>query len=44
MNRFAILAAALMAIPTMATAQEKTDKPESVKPFRSYYDKDGDVR
>ena len=27
MNRFAILAAALMAIPTMATAQEKTDKP-----------------
>ena len=24
--------------------EEKSDKPEPVKPFRSYYDKDGDAR
>ena len=27
-----------------AALEEKTDKPEPVKPFRSYYDKDGDAR
>ena len=28
----------------LAALEEKTDKPEPVKPFRSYYDKDGDAR
>ena len=28
----------------LAALEEKTDKPEQVKPFRSYYDKDGDAR
>ena len=28
----------------LAALEEKSDKPEPVKPFRSYYDKDGDVR
>ena len=28
----------------LAALEEKTDKSEPVKPFRSYYDKDGDVR
>jgi len=28
----------------LAALEEKSDKPESVKPFRSYYDKDGDAR
>ena len=28
----------------LATLEEKSDKPEPVKPFRSYYDKDGDAR
>ena len=28
----------------LAALGEKTDKPEPVKPFRSYYDKDGDAR
>ena len=28
----------------LAALEEKTDKPESVKPFRSYYDKDGDAQ
>ena len=27
-----------------AALEEKSDKPEPVKPFRSYYDKDGDAR
>ncbi|WP_441316705.1 SNF2-related protein [Faecalibacterium prausnitzii] len=28
----------------LAALEEKSDKPEPVKPFRSYYDKDGDAR
>ena len=28
----------------LAVLEEKSDKPEPVKPFRSYYDKDGDAR
>ncbi len=28
----------------LAALEEKSDKPETVKPFRSYYDKDGDAR
>ena len=28
----------------LAALEEKLDKPEPVKPFRSYYDKDGDAR
>ena len=28
----------------LAALEEKTDKPEPAKPFRSYYDKDGDAR
>ena len=28
----------------LAALEEKADKPEPVKPFRSYYDKDGDAR
>ena len=28
----------------LAALEEKSDKPEQVKPFRSYYDKDGDAR
>ena len=28
----------------LAALEEKSDKPEAVKPFRSYYDKDGDAR
>ena len=28
----------------LAALEEKSDKPEPVKPFRSYYDKDGDTR
>ena len=28
----------------LAALEEKTDKPEPVKPFRRYYDKDGDAR
>ena len=28
----------------LAALEEKSDKPESVNPFRSYYDKDGDAR
>ena len=28
----------------LAALEEKTNKPEPVKPFRSYYDKDGDAR
>ena len=28
----------------LAALEEKSDKPEPAKPFRSYYDKDGDVR
>ena len=28
----------------LAALEEKTDKPAPVKPFRSYYDKDGDAR
>ena len=28
----------------LAALEKKSDKPESVKPFRSYYDKDGDAR
>ena len=28
----------------LAALEDKTDKPETVKPFRSYYDKDGDAR
>ena len=28
----------------LAALEEKTDKPEQVKPFRSYYDKDGDKK
>ena len=28
----------------LAALEEKMDKPEPVKPFRSYYDKDGDAR
>ena len=28
----------------LAALKEKSDKPEPVKPFRSYYDKDGDAR
>ena len=28
----------------LAALEEKSDKPESVKPVRSYYDKDGDAR
>ncbi len=27
-----------------STGRKKSDKPEPVKPFRSYYDKDGDAR
>ena len=28
----------------LAALEEKSDKPEAVKPFRNYYDKDGDAR
>ena len=28
----------------LAALEEKSDRPEPVKPFRSYYDKDGDAR
>ena len=28
----------------LAALEEKSDKPEPAKPFRSYYDKDGDAR
>ena len=28
----------------LAALEEKSDKSEPVKPFRSYYDKDGDAR
>ena len=28
----------------LAALEEKSDKPEPLKPFRSYYDKDGDAR
>ena len=28
----------------LAALEEKSDKPEPVKPFRSYYGKDGDTR
>ena len=28
----------------LAALGEKTNQPEPVKPFRSYYDKDGDAR
>mgnify|MGYP007027337566 CR=1 FL=1 len=31
-------------IGVLAALEEKSDKPEPVKPFRSYYDKDGDAR
>ena len=28
----------------LAALEEKSDEPEPAKPFRSYYDKDGDAR
>ena len=28
----------------LAALEEKSNQPEPVKPFRSYYDKDGDAR
>jgi len=28
----------------LAALEEKTDKPEPVRPFKSYLDKDGDAR
>ena len=31
-------------LSVLAALEEKSDKPEPVKPFRSYYDKDGDAR
>ena len=31
-------------VDTVSALEEKLDKPEPVKPFRSYYDKDGDAR
>ena len=31
-------------LSVLAALEEKTNQPEPVKPFRSYYDKDGDVR
>ena len=34
-----------LAVPSvLAALEEKSDKTEPVKPFRSYYDKDGDAR
>ena len=34
----------IVALIVLAAREEKSDKPEPVKPFRSYYDKDGDAR